>query len=133
MVLATSYPLVDTFLTILWVFLFVFWIWTLITVVVDIFRSHDIGGVTKALWFLFILFLPLLGVIIYLIVRGGGMARRAERRAEATQGAYEDWIRSVAGTRPTSVADELEKLASLRDRGVITQEEFNRQKTRLVG
>lgn len=132
MVLATSYPLLDTFLTILWVFLFVFWIWTLITVVIDIFRSHDIGGLRKALWFLFILFLPLLGVLVYLIVRGGGMARRAERRAEATQEAYEDWIRSVSGGGSRSVADELEKLANLRERGVITEDEFNRQKSRLV-
>jgi hypothetical protein len=133
MFLATSYPLLDAFWTILWIFLFVFWIWTLITVVIDIFRSHDMGGVSKALWFLFILFVPLLGVILYLIFRGGDMARRAERRAEATQDAYENWIRSVAGNGSKSVADELEKLASLRDRGVITEDEFNRQKAQLVG
>lgn len=131
MVLAFSYPLVDTFLTILWVFLFVFWIWTLLTVVIDIFRSQDIGGFSKAIWFLFILFLPLVGVVVYLIARGHGMARRSERQKEAAKGAYEDWIRSVAGS--TSVADELEKLANLRDRGVITEDEFRRQKDRLVG
>ncbi|MCL2393388.1 MAG: SHOCT domain-containing protein [Acidimicrobiaceae bacterium] len=116
----------------LWVFLFVFWVWTLIAVVVDIFRSRDMGGWAKALWFLFIVFLPIFGVLIYLIIRGESMADRAERRFGASQGAYEDWIRSVAGNGSPSVADELEKLASLRQRGVITEDEFDRQKARLV-
>jgi len=132
MVLGVSYPLLGAFLTVLWVFLFVFWIWTLITVVMDIFRSSDLGGGAKALWFLFIVFLPVLGVLVYLIARGGGMARRAERRFDANQAATEDWIRSVAGNEPHSVADELEKLAALRERGVITEDEFDRQKARLV-
>jgi len=132
MVLATSYPVLGAFLTVLWVFLFVFWVWTLIAVVVDIFRSRDMGGWAKALWFLFIVFLPIFGVLIYLIIRGESMADRAERRFGASQGAYEDWIRSVAGNGSPSVADELEKLASLRQRGVITEDEFDRQKARLV-
>jgi hypothetical protein len=132
MIANTSYPLLDAFLTILWIFLFVFWIWILVAVVIDIFRSHDMGGVAKALWFLFILFIPLFGVLIYLIARGPGMAERQHHRVAADQREYENWIRTTAGTQQ-STADELEKLASLRDRGVISNEEFNQQKARLVG
>ena len=132
MIANTSYPLLDAFLTIVWIFLFVFWIWVLVAVVLDIFRSHDIGGWAKALWFVFILFLPLFGVLVYLIFRGPGMAERHQRQAAADQKDFEQYIRTTAGSSSGSVADELEKLASLRDRGVISNEEFAQQKARLV-
>ena len=132
MIASTSYPLLNAFLTILWIFLFVLWIWVLVAVILDIFRSHDMGGGAKALWFLFILFIPLFGVLAYLIARGPGMAERHNRQAAADQREFDQYIRTAAGTQQ-STADELEKLAGLRDRGVITNEEFNQQKARLVG
>jgi hypothetical protein len=75
-VIASSYPLLDAFWTILWFFLFVLWIWVVITVIIDIFRSRDMGGFAKALWFIFVIFVPLLGVLCYLIARGGTMHER---------------------------------------------------------
>ena len=128
---SSSYPLLDAFWTILEVFLWVVWIWILITVFIDIFRSHDLSGVAKALWFLFVLFIPLIGVLVYLIVRGGSMHERSARQAQQQDRAFRDYVRSAAEPQD-SAADQLEKLASLRDRGVISGEEFDRQKAKVL-
>ena len=77
-----NYPLLDFFWTIFEVFLWVIWIWILIWVFIDIFRSHDLSGGAKALWFVFVLFIPLIGVLVYLIARGGSMSERAAGRAQ---------------------------------------------------
>ena len=77
-----SYPLLGAFWTILMIFLWVIWFWILITIIIDLFRSHDLSGWAKALWFIFILLLPLIGVLVYLIVRGGSMHERAVRQAQ---------------------------------------------------
>jgi hypothetical protein len=129
--LATSYPLLDVFLTMLWFFLFFIWIWLLITVFVDLFRSRDISGWGKALWAIFIIILPLLGVLFYLIFRGGSMHERAVQQAQQQEQAFRSYVQEAA--QPTSTADELTKLADLRDRGVITNEEFDSQKAALLG
>lgn len=123
-------PLLDLFLTMLWFFLFVVWIWLLITVYSDIFRSDDLSGVAKAAWVVFVLLLPYIGVLAYLIVRGSKMQERRMREAAAADAAVKDYIRDVSGT--TSAADELVKLADLRDRGVITDAEFEAQKAKLL-
>jgi hypothetical protein len=78
----SSYPLLNLFWTMFIFFLWVIWIWILITVFIDIFRSHDLSGWAKALWFLFVLFIPLIGVLVYLIVRGGSMGERSAARAQ---------------------------------------------------
>jgi hypothetical protein len=130
--LASSYPLVDVFLTMLWFFLFFIWIWLLITVFVDLFRSHDIGGGAKALWVIFIIFLPLLGVLFYLIFRGGSMHERAVQQAQRQEQDFRRYVQEAA-TQSWSPADEIAKLADLRDRGVITEEEFQRQKAAALG
>jgi hypothetical protein len=128
---SSSYPLLDAFWTILEIFLWVIWIWILITVFVDIFRSHDLSGVSKALWFLFVLFIPLVGVLVYLIARGGSMHERQMRLAQQQDQQFRDYVRSAA--QPSgSTADQLERLASLRDRGVITNEEFDREKAKVL-
>lgn len=132
-VAAFIFPLFDAFLTILWIFLFVLWIWLVISVTIDVFASHDLSGVAKALWFLVILFFPLLGVVMYLLLRGQHMAQRRSQRVAAAERAYQEWFDRVSHASHGSVADELEKLAGLRDRGVITEDEFNQQKLRLVG
>jgi len=117
----------------IWFFLFFIWIWILITVFIDIFRSHDLGGLAKALWVIFVIIFPFLGVFIYLIVRGGGMAKRRMEEAQAANAQFQDYVRSVAPAGSGgSVADELQRLATLRDQGVITQEEFDSLKAKAM-
>ena len=96
--LATNYPILDVFLTMLYFFLFIIWIWLLIMVFMDIFRSHDMGGLAKALWVIFIIILPFLGVFVYLIARGGKMHERAAQEAAQQQKAFDDYVRQTAGT-----------------------------------
>jgi ABC-type multidrug transport system fused ATPase/permease subunit len=123
-------PLLDLFFAMLWFFLFVAWIWLLISIYADIFRSDDLGGGGKTLWVLFVLFLPFLGVLIYLIARGGSMQERSVQQAAASEQAAQQYIREVAAT-PSS-ADELAKLAQLREQGLLTPEEFEAQKAKLL-
>jgi hypothetical protein len=128
---ASSYPLLNIFWTILLFFLWVMWFWILISVFIDIFRSHDLSGWGKALWFLFVLLIPLIGVLVYLIARGGSMHERAMRQAQQQDQAFRDYVQATA-QKPASSADQLEKLASLRDRGVITPQEFDREKAKVL-
>lgn len=126
-----NYPLLNVFWTIFEVFLWVIWFWILITVFIDIFRSSDLSGWGKALWFLFVLLIPLVGVLVYLIVRGGSMHDRAARVAEQQDAAVRSYVRDAAGTESTP-ADQLAKLADLHDRGVITDQEFEREKAKVL-
>ena len=128
--IAADYPILSMFWWMLMFFMFVIWIWLLITVFVDIFRSH-ISGWAKAAWTLFIVFLPLLGVLVYLIAEGGKMQQRQIDHAAAMQKAQNQYIREVASSG--SIADELAKLKDLRDSGVLTDEEFAAQKAKLLG
>jgi hypothetical protein len=133
MVLASSsyaYPLLGVFWTIFELFLWIIWFWILIYVFIDIFRSHDLSGWGKALWFLFVLFIPLIGVLVYLIVRGGEMHERSVEQARRQDQAVRSYVQEAAGA-PSS-ADQLAKLADLRDRGVITADEFEREKAKLL-
>ena len=125
-----SYPILGAFWTILMIFLWVIWFWILITIIIDIFRSHDLSGWAKALWFLFILFLPLIGVLVYLIARGGKMHEHEVRQAQRQEEQLRSYVQEAAGS-PSS-ADQLAKLAGLRDRGVITAEEFDREKAKIL-
>jgi hypothetical protein len=129
-VIASSYPLLDLFWTILWIFGFIIWIWLLIMIFGDIFRSHDIGGWAKALWTIFVIVLPLLGILVYLIARGGGMHERAAQQAQQQQQAFEAYVRQSAGT--TNTADELAKLVDLKNSGALTDAEFEAQKAKLL-
>ena len=128
----SSYPLLNIFWTMFIFFLWVAWIWILIIVFIDIFRSHDLGGFAKALWFLFVLFIPLIGVLVYLIARGGKMQERAARQAEQQDAEARAYIEQAAASSPASSADQLAKLADLRDRGVISAEEFEREKAKVL-
>jgi hypothetical protein len=131
MLLAYDYPLLDVFWTMLFFFFWVAWIIILFRTVVDIFRSKDIGGVAKALWLLFVVVIPWLGVLIYIIVRGDGMFERDMEIAQRQQAQMDSYIRETAA--PVSSADELAKLAQLRDSGVLTEAEFAAQKAKLLG
>jgi Short C-terminal domain/Phospholipase_D-nuclease N-terminal len=128
--LAYSYPLLGAFLTILYFCLFFIWIWLLVIVFIDIFRSHDMGGFAKALWVLFVIFLPWLGVLVYLIARGGNMHERAAQEARQEQKAFAGYVQSVAPQE--SKADQLSKLADLKTRGVITDAEFEAEKAKVL-
>ncbi|MBF6557461.1 MAG: SHOCT domain-containing protein [Acidimicrobiales bacterium] len=128
--LAYTYPLLDFFWTMLGFFIFFIWIYLLIVVFSDIFRSHDMGGGVKALWLIFVIILPYLGVLIYLIARGGSMHERALKQAEQQQTAFNDYVKQTAGGNS---ADELAKLADLKAKGVLTDAEFEAQKAKVIG
>jgi membrane protein implicated in regulation of membrane protease activity len=125
-----SYPLLGAFWTILEIFLWVLWIWVLIYVFIDIFRSHDLSGWARALWFLFVLFIPLIGVLVYLIARGDKMHERAVRQVQEQDREARQYIQEAAGSG--TPADQLSKLADLRERGVITADEFEREKAKIL-
>jgi Phospholipase_D-nuclease N-terminal/Short C-terminal domain len=130
MLASYDYPLLDILWTMLWFFLFFLWIWLLIVIFGDIFRSHDMGGGAKALWVIFIIILPFFGILIYLIARGGKMHERAATQAAQEKKAFDSYVRETAGSG--SSADELAKLADLKTKGVITDAEFEAQKTKLL-
>ncbi len=127
-----QYPILDFFLTMLYFFLFVIWIWLLIMVFMDIFRSRDMGGWSKALWAIFIIILPFLGVFVYLIARGGKMHERQAQEAAAQQQAFDQYVKQAAGTPGASTADQLSKLADLKSQGVLTDAEFESQKAKIL-
>jgi ABC-type multidrug transport system fused ATPase/permease subunit len=125
-----SYPLLGAFWTIFLIFLWVIWIWILIWIFIDIFRSRDLSGWAKALWFLFVLFIPLIGVLVYLIARGGKMHERSVRDQQQADREFRTYVQEAAGSQ--SPADQLAKLADLRDRGVISAAEFDREKAKIL-
>ncbi|HTT90997.1 MAG TPA: SHOCT domain-containing protein [Acidimicrobiales bacterium] len=130
--IATSYPLLDAFLTMLWIFLFIIWIWLLIMVFGDIFRSRDLSGWGKGLWTIGIIIFPWLGVLIYLIARGGKMHERQIQAAQASEQAFRQYVQETAATSSTNTADQLAKLADLRDKGVISDAEFQTEKAKVL-
>jgi hypothetical protein len=130
--LGTDYPVLDAFLTILYFFLFFIWIWLLVMVIFDIFRSHDMGGLAKALWVIFIIILPFLGVFVYLIARGGSMHDRQAQQAARQKAAFDSYVRQTAGTSGSDTASQLSKLADLKSQGVLTEEEFQAQKAKIL-
>jgi len=128
--LAYTYPLADLFGTMLGLFVFFIWFWLLIVVFSDIFRSRDLGGGSKMLWVLFVIILPFLGIFVYLIARGGKMHERAEAQAAQQQKAFDSYVKETAGA--SSSADQLAKLADLKQQGVLTDTEFEAQKAKLL-
>jgi hypothetical protein len=131
--LAAEFGTGQVFWSMLWFFLFFIWIWLLIVIFGDIFRSPDLSGWGKALWSIFIIVVPYLGVFVYLIARGHKMHEHAARDAAAQEAAFRDYVQNVAGAGGGGTVGEITKLAELRDRGVITEEEFQRAKARALG
>ena len=130
--LASSYPVLDAFLTMLYFFLFIIWIWLLIMVFIDIFRSRDLSGGAKALWVIFVIILPLLGVLVYLIARGSKMHERAAAEAADQQKQFDAYVRETAGTSGDTTADQLSRLADLKNQGVLSDAEFETQKAKIL-
>ena len=133
MTLASEFGTGQVFLSMLWFFLFFIWIWILITVFADLFRSHDLSGWAKAAWVIFVIILPYLGVFVYLIARGHKMSEHAIQAQQAAQAQFDSQVRAAAGTGGgTSVADQLSKLADLKASGAIDDAEFQRLKAQLI-
>jgi len=130
--LAYSYPLLGVFWSMLWFFLFIVWIWLLIVIFADIFRSHDIGGFAKALWVIFVIILPFLGVFVYLIARGGKMQEHAVQQAKDQDQAMRAYIQDVNASSGGGTADQLAKLNDLKNQGVLTDAEFEAEKAKLL-
>ena len=118
----------QVFWSMLWFFLFFIWIWLLIIVFSDIFRSHDLGGGAKALWVIFVILLPYLGVFVYLIARGHKMQEHALDAAKEQDAAFRQRVQDVTASSSASPAAEVAKLAELRETGVISDAEFQQAK-----
>jgi len=127
---ASSYPFLDILWTTLIFFAWVIFIWIAVTVLIDVFRRHDISGWGKAGWTIFVVLLPWLGVLIYLIVNHDGMAERKMRDVERSQGEFDDYVRKTAGTG--GAAGEIEKAKQLLDSGAINQAEFEAIKAKAL-
>jgi hypothetical protein len=130
--LASSYPILDIFLTTLYFFIFIIWLWLLFMVFIDIFRSHDLKGWAKALWVIGIIIMPYLGVLVYLIFRGGKMHERAAQQAAQQQKAFDQYVKQAAGTPGNSTADQLAKLANVKSQGLLTDTEFDAEKAKIL-
>ena len=126
--IAADYPFLDVLWTLIVIFAWVIWFWLLITVFADVFRRHDIGGGTKALWVVFVIILPFLGVFIYMMVNHDGMAERNMKQMERAQSQMDNHIHTVAG----GSAAEIEKAKQLLDSGAITQAEFDSLKAKAL-
>jgi hypothetical protein len=128
MLLATDYPFLDILWTMIVFFAWLAWFWILITVLTDLFRRHDIGGWHKAAWIIFVVALPFLGVLVYLIAQHDGMRERSMKQAEAQKAAFDDYVRDAAG----GSAGEIAKGKELLDSGAITQAEFDTLKAKAL-
>lgn len=133
-----DYPLLNLFWTMLWLFLWVMWFFLLFRVIVDVFRSDDLGGGAKAGWLVLVLVLPYLGVLIYVVARGRSMGTRDVRDAKERDAAFKAYVREAAGTSDADGAprgshvEDLSKLADLKDKGALTEDEYQRAKTKLL-
>jgi hypothetical protein len=127
--IAADYPFIDVFWSMIIFFFWVIWIWIVITVLIDVFRRDDIGGVVKALWVIFVVILPWLGVLIYLIVESDGMRERGMKQAQAQRREVDDYVRDTAGG---GSAGEIAKAKELLDAGAITQDEFQALKAKAL-
>lgn len=128
--IASSYPFLSVMWTLLVIFAWVIWFWLLITVFADLFRRHDIGGGVKALWIIFVIILPFLGVLVYLIAESHGIAERTQKQAQTQQSQFDDYVKTVAAqSDPT---EQIAKAKGLLDSGAITQAEFDSIKTKAL-
>src|SRR3954469_22135907 len=129
--LGSEWAVGQVFWSMLWFTMFFIWIWLLILVFSDIFRSHDMGGVSKFIWVLFVIVLPYLGVFVYLLARGHKMGEHAAADARAMDAAQRAYIQDAAGAA-ASPGDELARLAALKDEGHLTAAEFQQMKAKIV-
>jgi hypothetical protein len=122
----------ELFWTMLWLFFLFMFIWVFVALLSDIFRDHELSGWAKAAWILLLVIFPLFGSLIYIIVRGRSMAERSARSEQAARAQFDSYVRQAASSTGTAPVDDLTRLAELRDRGVITDEEFQSMKARVL-
>ena len=127
---AADYPFLDILWTMLIFFLWVMWFWLLIVIIGDVFRRHDIGGGKKTIWLIFILFVPFIGVLAYVLANSDGMAERNMERARSQRAQMDDYVRETAGSG--GAAAEIDKAKQLLDSGAITQAEFDAIKAKAL-
>ncbi|MFD3870104.1 SHOCT domain-containing protein [Streptomyces sp. NPDC058623] len=130
--LAYDYPVLGAFWTVMWIFLWVMWIFLLFRIVVDLFRDHEMSGWVKAAWLLFLIIIPFLGVLVYVIARGRNMGRREIKHAQEQQEAFNAYIRDAAGTTGKNTPDELARLSELKAKGDLSEAEFQQAKQKLL-
>jgi hypothetical protein len=130
MPIAADYPFLDILWTMIIFFCWVVWIWTMVVILTDVFRRRDISGWSKAAWTVFLIVLPFLGVLVYLIAHHDGMADRAAERARGEQAQFDHYVKSVATNG--GAASEIDKAKRLLDEGTITQDEFNALKSKAL-
>lgn len=128
--MSDDFGLWDVFLSMFWFMLLFAWIWMIIAIFGDIFRDRSLGGGAKALWTVFLIFLPWIGALSYLIARGNSMNERTAQAARQQEDTFRSYVQNAAGT--TSPADELKKLAELRDSGVITSADYDQAKAKVL-
>jgi ABC-type multidrug transport system fused ATPase/permease subunit len=128
MPIAADYPFLDVLWTMIIFFCWVIWIWIVITVLMDVFRRDDLGGFAKAMWVVFVIILPFLGVLIYLIAQHDGMRERSMQQAQAQKQQFDEYVRDAAG----GSAGEIAKAKELLDSGAITQQEFDALKAKAL-
>lgn len=133
-----DYPLLELFWTMLWFFLWIMWLFLLFKIVTDVLRDHELSGWGKAGWLILCLLLPFIGVLVYVIVRGTGMTEREMARAKQSEAAFQDYIRRSAAGSPAGSgaggggAAELSRLAELKEKGALTEEEFQKARAKLL-
>ena len=133
MLTLADWHLGQVFLSLLWFAMFFIWIWLLIMIFGDLFRSHDLSGWVKAIWIIGIIIFPFLGILLYLIVRGGSMHERAVQQVKSDDAAFRSYVQQAAGSAGAGgTADQLAKLADLKAQGVISDAEFEQAKAKAL-
>ncbi|MCX5195117.1 SHOCT domain-containing protein [Streptomyces sp. NBC_00249] len=130
--LAYDYPVLGAFWTVMWIFLWVMWLFLLFRIIIDLFRDHEMNGWLKAAWLLFLLLIPFLGVLVYVIARGKNMGKREIKHAQEQQEAFNSYVRDAAGSSGKSTADELARLSELKAKGDLSEAEFQQAKQKLL-
>ncbi|MGW7317565.1 SHOCT domain-containing protein [Streptomyces sp. NPDC054854] len=130
--LAYDYPVLGAFWTVMWIFLWVMWLVLLFRIVVDLFRDHEMSGWVKAAWLLFLILIPFLGVLVYVIARGRNMGKREIKHAQEQQQAFNAYIRDAAGSTGKNTTDELARLSELKAKGDLSEAEFQQAKQKLL-
>jgi predicted PurR-regulated permease PerM len=130
MLAATDYPLLNIFWTMLLLFIWIAWIWILFTIIVDLFRRDDIGGVAKAIWLIFLIVVPILGVLVYVLAQGDKMTSRRVKEQHVTQQDIDEYVRATASSGGASA--EIERAKQLLDSGVISGQEFEQIKRKVL-
>ena len=130
MLFAADYPFMNVFWTMILFFFWVAWIWVLIMVFSDLFRRHEVSGWVKALWIIVVIFMPFLGVLVYVLVNGHGMTERNVKQAQDQKAQFDAYVQTAAGK--SSTAGEIEKAKALLDSGAITQAEFDALKAKVL-